>query len=357
MLVGNFFKLKNGAEIEVPVYGPVEQCAAVETRAQKVKPVRGDLPLGPQGARLQKTRAELVEGQKSDKTLDRVRALARSNRPWKVQGQGKVRFIYKGDILYREFKGADNIDHRQVCVPLFFRREVLEMGHDAPMLGHLGRKRTQHRVWTEFYWPGMCSDVRRYVASCDACQKTVPKISVQKVALGKKPLSEVPYQQVAPDLIGLVQPASVGCSVNQVRITDVTDLEEIQEYHEGTGYRCPIPLMPLVAEEGSSEVVVQPQLPMGQHLTKGKELAKIAWTPEREIAFNHQGDALADRPVLRLPVLTRSFVLRTDASDRGLGAVLHQDTPEGLQTYSFTVVSIPGSDYVDADFLSREACG
>ena len=49
--------------------------------------------------------------------------------------------------------------------------------------GHLTAKRTQERIWTDLYWPGMCGDIRRYCTSCDQCPKMSPRdISVMKSA-------------------------------------------------------------------------------------------------------------------------------------------------------------------------------
>lgn len=88
------------------------------------------------------------------------------------------------------------------------RPEVLKLAHDSPMAGHLGGKKTRNRIWVEFYWPEMCPEIRRYVASCDACQKTVTKGSVRRVPLEKMPLIDVPFKQIAVDLIGPIIPPS-----------------------------------------------------------------------------------------------------------------------------------------------------
>ena len=84
----------------------------------------------------------------------------------------------------------------------------MRLAHDYPMAGHLGVRRTINRIWTEFYWPGMCQDIRRYVSSCDACQRTVAKGSVRPVALERMPTVDVPFRQVAVDLIGPIIPPS-----------------------------------------------------------------------------------------------------------------------------------------------------
>ncbi len=60
-------------------------------------------------------------------------------------------------------------------------------------------------------------------------------------------------------------------------------------------------------------------------LTKKGEPNKVRWGSSQETAFATLKCALASSPILKLPVLTQEFILRTDASDTGLGAVLLQE--------------------------------
>ena len=59
--------------------------------------------------------------------------------------------------------------------------------------------------------------------------------------------------------------------------------------------------------------------------TKSKEPNKVAWTDSQELAFNTLKKYLTRGPILRLPDFKRLFILRTDASDVGIGALLLQD--------------------------------
>ena len=53
------------------------------------------------------------------------------------------------------------------------------------MGGHLGVKEAQERVWQQFYRPGVCTLVRRFVASCDRCQRMSPERKVREVSSSK----------------------------------------------------------------------------------------------------------------------------------------------------------------------------
>ena len=60
-------------------------------------------------------------------------------------------------------------------------------------------------------------------------------------------------------------------------------------------------------------------------LTKKSAPNKVEWTDECEIAFQRLKRALTVESIVRLPDLECDFVLRTDASEAGLGAVLLQE--------------------------------
>ena len=59
--------------------------------------------------------------------------------------------------------------------------------------------------------------------------------------------------------------------------------------------------------------------------TKKGEPPQVKWDTAEEMAFNTLKQKLAQEPILHLPDLTQPFILRTDASDVGLGAILLQD--------------------------------
>lgn len=50
--------------------------------------------------------------------------------------------------------------------------DILHECHSAPSAGHPGEKRTFARVASSFYWKGMRSDIRKFVAACPTCQAT-----------------------------------------------------------------------------------------------------------------------------------------------------------------------------------------
>ena len=62
------------------------------------------------------------------------------------------------------------------------------------------------------------------------------------------------------------------------------------------------------------------------NLTKKGNPNKLVWEGEHQRAFERLRSYMVSTPILRLPDLDKGFILRTDASNVGIGAVLMQET-------------------------------
>jgi len=206
VLVGNTATFADGSRFEVPVYARRGAVGAVQTRAQSAKGTKETVLPVTKSCGLSVTADVLKQAQRVDPTLDRARAMAETKET-APSGKGTVRCEVKNGILRRIFKSTGT-ECQQLCVPKELSAEVLRLTHDTPTGGHMGAKRTQERIWTDFYWPGMCGDFRRYCTSCDQCQKMSPRGRVPKVPLVAMPLVDEPFRRVAVDLIGPIIPAS-----------------------------------------------------------------------------------------------------------------------------------------------------
>jgi len=69
-------------------------------------------------------------------------------------------------------------------------------------------------------------------------------------------------------------------------------------------------------------------------LTKGGKPGRVEWDQTCENAFTTLKERLCSNPVCCLPNFELQFVLQTDASDEGIGAILCQDQGQGLQPIS-----------------------
>ncbi|KAK7480042.1 hypothetical protein BaRGS_00028679 [Batillaria attramentaria] len=207
VIIGNTATFVDGETAPVPVYARREFVSAVQTRAQARKEQEIEKPVPVvQTCGLDITPSELKELQAGDSTLAKARVAA--DRQLRISsGKNTITFQRSKGILKRVFVDQKG-EHRQVCVPAALRKEVMRLAHDTPMGGHLGGKKTRERIWSEFYWPGMCADIRRYCQSCDRCQRITPRGRTPKVPSGQMPLVDQPFDRVAVDLVGPVSPSS-----------------------------------------------------------------------------------------------------------------------------------------------------
>jgi hypothetical protein len=91
---------------------------------------------------------------------------------------------------------------RHVYIPqnLDLRKEIVCLCHNSQSTGHLGQCGTLELVSRLYWWPGMAIFVKKYVASCNICQRYKP---AQHPCLILQPhdISEGPWQTIGVDLI------------------------------------------------------------------------------------------------------------------------------------------------------------
>ena len=91
-----------------------------------------------------------------------------SSKEKKTHINQSVRHIWvNGDILYIEY---DIIIRR--CVRKDDILEILKSFHDEPCVGHFADKQTTYKILNlGYYWPSLFKDCKKYVRSCDICQR------------------------------------------------------------------------------------------------------------------------------------------------------------------------------------------
>ncbi|GFV19152.1 retrovirus-related Pol polyprotein from transposon 297 [Trichonephila clavipes] len=78
--------------------------------------------------------------------------------------------------------------------------------------------------------------------------------------------------------------------------------------------------------------------PLTDALKGRAKKGEIKWTTECENAFRELKGKLIDKPVLYAPNFEREFIVQTDASNAGMGAVLTQLTEQGEEHQSFYLI-------------------
>ena len=173
---------------------------AMQTRAQCKESTKAPRALKVPLSIPNVTPDDIRKAQKEDKTLDKLRTYAGCS-PNNDQ-RSDSHFFIENDLLFRKFEPksvSSGNTVTQLVVPQPYRKLVMKLAHVGLMGGHQGSKKTYDKVLSNFYWPGVSSDVSRFCQSCDICQRTIPRGRVPRVPLGKMPVIDVPFKRVAVD--------------------------------------------------------------------------------------------------------------------------------------------------------------
>lgn len=126
---------------------------------------------------------------------------------------------YEKDRRCRNFAILDGQLHRinskgppTLVVPARRRAAVLISLHDSPIGGHLGFSRTLGLIRDRFFWPKMRRDIKKYVTSCDKCQRRKAS-NVRRQGLTRPlPIAEEIFDTVGFDLITKLPKSNSGYS-------------------------------------------------------------------------------------------------------------------------------------------------
>jgi hypothetical protein len=90
----------------------------------------------------------------------------------------------------------------QLCVPDSLRVSVMAEIHNSLMeSAHGGHAKTYNKIASTYYWPRMSRDIKRYVSTCDICQKAKPRRHAPAGLLQPIPIPSQPFEVVSMDFI------------------------------------------------------------------------------------------------------------------------------------------------------------
>ncbi|KAE8206384.1 hypothetical protein CF327_g7566 [Tilletia walkeri] len=105
----------------------------------------------------------------------------------------------------RGFKIQDGLivkDGSRLFVPSEqLQLQVLQEHHDAPLGGHLGTDKTLATISRYYYWPAMDDMIRKYIKTCDLCQRIKPSTHKPYGPLDPLSAPSGPWSSVAMDFI------------------------------------------------------------------------------------------------------------------------------------------------------------
>jgi hypothetical protein len=118
--------------------------------------------------------------------------------------QLSANYMWHDDCLYHT--GPDLVIRR--CVREDEMHEILKAFHDGPCGGNFSDKRTTYKILQSgYYWPTIFKDAKKYVASCDDCQRMGKPTSADEMPLQTQVVIK-PFEKWALDFIGPINPMS-----------------------------------------------------------------------------------------------------------------------------------------------------
>ena len=145
-----------------------------------------------------RNRDELIESQKCDVTLDKIRS--------ECSKQNSSYFKREG-IIFRNNKMNDQ-SVEQLVVPMNRRHDIVERAHDSIFGGHFASRKTLQKINQLFCWPGMKKQVKTYVDSCIECQRKRRVTTNDRIPIKAIARPETAFEHIHIDVIGPIEPSS-----------------------------------------------------------------------------------------------------------------------------------------------------
>ena len=131
--------------------------------------------------------------------LDLIDELLQANRT-SVSLQEYRKNAEQGTELWALEKGLlKHQDRLVVAEENNLRTRLIKEAHAQVSTAHLGKNKTRKLIGDRYYWPGMTSDIDRYVRNCHDCRRaTIPRDKTLGL-LKLLPILERPWQHISMD--------------------------------------------------------------------------------------------------------------------------------------------------------------
>jgi transposase InsO family protein len=159
-------------------------------------------------------KTKFQQGYKSDKELSplftALQEKEKENKPLPKSLLPKIKHYKLHDELL--FFCPLGTEFRRVVVPQYdnLRNTILHDYHDVSTAGHLGIDKTYEAIQREYYWKNMSRDIRRYVVTCDVCQRNKPRQHSDYGLLQPLPIPTRNWEQISMDFIVQLPESSSG---------------------------------------------------------------------------------------------------------------------------------------------------
>ena len=238
------------------------------------------------------TAEELRDMQEKDDSLAAVRKAAIGG--VSTAGTG---FFEREGLLYRRWtpRGRDeDMAIEQLMLPTPCRKTVLQLAHELPLAGHMGKKKTSERILQRFYWPTLFHDVAEHCRICGECQRTSPA-GKSRAPLVPLPVIDEPFQRMAMDIVGPLPRSHSGNKYLLVVCDYATRYPEAVPLHTIDAPRIAEELVKVFAQVGVPREILTDQGSnfTSQMLTEIYRLLGVQ--PIRTSPYHPQTDGLVER--------------------------------------------------------------
>lgn len=145
-----------------------------------------------------------------------------------------------GLLYFEDWAGASRL-----CVPQCCRTDLMSKIHNTiSEAAHSGYHRTYNRIAETYYWPRMSRDIKRFVYSCDICQKVKPRRHGPIGLLQPIPIPSRPFEVISMDFITEL-PVSAGFDSILVIVDKLTKFATF------------VPVTSTITQRGTAELLVQ----------------------------------------------------------------------------------------------------
>ena len=145
-----------------------------------------ELPIIPKGTNTQ----ALKEQTRADPTLKTVRGLAHHS---------KNGYAWENGLLIHMTTDHTLGERKRLVIPKPQRHPLIVLAHNKS--GHFSMAKTKSILNDKFTWPGISTDVKNYILSCDTC-KQFNKNTHKQAPYHSRPVISEPYDEIALDIIG-----------------------------------------------------------------------------------------------------------------------------------------------------------
>jgi hypothetical protein len=94
-------------------------------------------------------------------------------------------------------------DKDRLCIPDLpdLKKTIMHDHHDSVISGHLGVDKTYELIHRFYYWPSMLTTIKKYVISCQTCQRVKPEQRKPAGPLQPLPIPQDRWEEISMDFI------------------------------------------------------------------------------------------------------------------------------------------------------------